>query len=101
MPSEEDCELRFMYDAAGQVSPTRDDDQAARNMIERLRLNDAALNNERKKLVRELEQDVLSRSPTVLELQDEIDSWLEADEAGKLSGFAQVAKRYLEVEAAD
>ena len=99
MPSEEDCELRFMYDAAGQVSPTEDDDQAARNMIERLRLDDAALNNERKKIVQELEQDVLGQSPTVLELREEIDSWLEVDEAGRLSGFAQVARRYLEVEA--
>ena len=100
MPSEQGCEERFMYDGAGQIKPSDSRDQGASNMIVKLRLYDPSLNNERKKIIHELEVSVLRYSPTLGGVQEEIDRWLETDGTGRASGFSQVAKRYLETEGA-
>ena len=98
IPSQADCEGRFMYDGAGQIRAADDQDTGAINMIGKLRLYDQALNSERKKIAVELEREFLDLSPSAAEVRREIDRWLHADDAGRLSGFAQVAKRYLEEE---
>ena len=98
VPSEENCEERFMYDGAGQIAPSNSLDHAGINMINSLNLHDPALNYHRKKIVQELEEVFLSMSPSLVEVQNEISRWLQTDDAGRLSGFSQVARRYLGVE---
>ena len=62
-------------------------------MIDKLRLYDQALNSERKQIAVELEHEFFNLSLSAAEVRREIHRWLHADDAGRLSGFAQVAKR--------
>ena len=98
MPSDPDCEDRFSYDAAGRIGAKNPADRAARNMIEALRLGSPSLDNERKKVIQNVEWELLSDDPNWNEVEREISSLDTPDESGKMVGFAQVARRYLEEE---
>ena len=67
-------------------------------MIEKLKLDDAGLNNERKKVIQSIERDVLFSEPDRNEVEKELERLRSTDEKGRMTGFAQVARRYLEDE---
>lgn len=98
IPSDPDCEFRFVYSGAGKISPKDGNDRAAWNMIENLQLNDPSLVNERKKLILIVERDIV-RSADLGDALDQLyESWRMPDTRGRLQGFAQVAYRYIEEE---
>ena len=70
-------------------------------MISALKLNHPSLNNDRKKIIQNVELEVLSKEPALEEIEDEIGGWNATDEEGRMKGFAQVARRYLEEERAE
>ena len=98
IPSDPDCEARFVYTAAGQVLPKDDDDQGARNMICQLNLNDDALVIERKKLLVGLERGIDQPGEADRSLDQHYESWRTPDTSGRLQSFAQVAYRYIDEE---
>ena len=67
-------------------------------MIEKLNLEDAGLSNEREKVIQSIERDVLFKEPDWNEVEKELDRLRSTDEDGRMTGFAQVARRYLEDE---
>ena len=67
-------------------------------MIEKLKLDDAGLNSERKKVIQSIEQDVLFNGPDWNEVERELGRLRSTDNEGRMTGFAQVARRYLEDE---
>ena len=89
IPSAPDCEDRFVYDASGRIGAKDPCDRAAVNMIAALKLDHPSLDNER---------DCLSGQPDWREVETEIVSSSAPDEEGRMVGFAQVARRYLEEE---
>ena len=98
LPSDENCERRFIYDGAGRIAPMDPDDLAARNMIERLNLNDASLVLDRKKVIVAIEGE-FEKEGNWEELQDELLCWWrKPDHEGKLVAFSQVRCRYVEEE---
>ena len=101
MPSDAGCEDRFVYDGSGQILEKDALDRGARNMISALKLNHPSLNNDRKKIIQNVELEVLSKEPALEEIEDEIGGWNATDEEGRMKGFAQVARRYLEEERAE
>ena len=98
IPSDPNCESRFVYTAAGQIIPKEEDDQGADNMIDRLCLKDAALVNERKKLLHHVERTIVLIEDSNELLRRYCDSWCVPDTDGRLQGFAQVAYRYVKEE---
>ena len=98
IPSNAGCEDRFSYDGSGAIGPKDPGDLGARNMIANLKLDDAGLNNERKKVIQSIEQDVLSKGPDWNEVERELGRLCSTDGEGRMTGFAQVARRYLEEE---
>lgn len=96
--SDPGCEDRCSYDASGGIEANSACDRAARNMIEKLKLDHPSLANERKKVIHDIERDVLSNGPDWHEVQLEIGSLNTVDDEGRMTGFAQVARRYLEEE---
>ena len=68
-------------------------------MIDVLKLNDPSLVSERKKIVQYIMCTFFSDDPdTTDEIQNEIDDLNTPDTDGRLRGFSQVSKRYLEEE---
>ena len=100
MPSEENCEERFVYDGAGQISAKEAADSAACNMIRALRLGHGSLNYQRKRVIQDVERELFSAGMDWRDVEREIASLKETDERGRMTGFAQVARRYLEEEQA-
>ena len=98
MPSEANCEERFSYDGSGQISAKSTSDKGASNIIRALRLDHPSLNNERKKVIQDLEQVFFSSGPDWGEVEREILNLDATDEEARMMGFAQVARRYLEDE---
>ena len=98
MPSESDCEDRFVYDGSGRIDTKDPTDVAARNMIKALKLGHPGLDNERRKVIQGIERDLLSAGLDWNEVEREITSLNAPDKEGRLVGFAQVARRYLEEE---
>ena len=98
IPSDSGCEDRFVYDGSGRIDTKDPCDLAARNMIEALKLGHPSLDSERKKVVQGIERDLLSGGPDWSEVEREMVSLNTADEEGRMTGFAQVARRYLEEE---
>ena len=98
IPSAPDCEDRFVYDASGRIGAKDPCDRAAVNMIAALKLDHPSLDSERKKVIQDIEQDFLSGRPDWSEVETEIGSSSATDEEGRMVGFAQVARRYLEEE---
>lgn len=98
IPSDPGCEDRFSYDGSGAIAPKNPADRGARSMIEKLNLEDAGLSNERKKVIQSIERDVLFKGPDWNEVEKELDRLRSTDEDGRMTGFAQVARRYLEDE---
>ena len=98
MPSDAECEHRFIYDGSGRIETKNPSDRAARNMIEALKLDHPRLDNERKKVILDIERDFLSNGPDWNDVEMEIISLNTPDDEGRLIGFAQVARRYLEEE---
>lgn len=98
IPSETECEGRFIYDGSGRIEAKSPSDRAARNMIGVLKLDDPRLDNERKKVIQDIEGDLLSNGPDWDEVEMEIVSLSTPDDEGRMTGFAQVARRYLEEE---
>ena len=98
IPSDERCEERFVYDASGRIGAKDGSDWGAWNMIEALKLDHAALRNERKRVIQELERAFFSAGPDWGEVEREILCLRGIDDEGRQTGFAQVARRYLEEE---
>ena len=98
IPSDRACEGRFIYDGSGRINAKNPSDKAARNMIEALKLDHRGLDNERKKVIQNIERELLSIGPDWDEVEMEIVSLSTGDEKGRMVGFAQVARRYLEEE---
>ena len=98
IPSDEGCEERFAYDASGRIGAKNGSDGGAWNMIGALELDHPALRNERKKVIQELERTFFSAQPDWGEVEREIFFLSATDEEGRQTGFAQVARRYLEEE---
>ena len=98
MPSEAECEDRFIYDGSGCIETKNPSDRAARNMIEVLKLDHPRLDNDRKKVIQDIEGDLLSNGPGWDDVEMEIVSLNTLDNEGRMTGFAQVARRYLEEE---
>ena len=96
IPSEEGCEERFVYDPSGRIDATNSLDRRALNMVGALELNHPALSNQRKKVIEELEQTFFSNQPDWREVDGEIVELSRKDEEGRQTGFAQVARRYLD-----
>ena len=96
MPSDETCEARFKFSDSGNILPNDTGDVSARNMIEKLNLNDEGLASDRRKLIQEIEEILVSQDPD--EKLEQMRSWCEPDDAGAMAGFAQVARRYFEEE---
>ncbi len=68
-------------------------------MIDVLKLDDPALEYARKKIVQEITRTFFSDYPaTTDEIQDEVDDLNTPDADGRLRGFSQVSRRYLEEE---
>ena len=75
IPSDPHCESRFLYSAAGEILPKEEDDQGAANMIEKLRLNDAKLVIERKKMLIDVEQGIGQSDESSDALSRYCDAW--------------------------
>ena len=97
MPSDPECESKFKYTDAGNILPKNGGDMVARNMIEHLNLDDDGLASDRKKVIREIEV-ILDSDFSEPEKLVHARSWYEPDGDNRMSGFAQVARRYFEEE---
>lgn len=92
-PSDEGCEQRFQYGQSGMIAVVDPNDQAAKNMIAVLALNDKALDIEREVILADLEDALRNGEFPVNELaraRTHVD--------GRLPGYGHVVARYLEVE---
>ena len=99
IPIDPCCEGRFVYTGAGKIEPQNPCHTAAIQMIDILKLNDPSLVSERKKIVQYIMCTFFSDDPdTTDEIQNEIDDLNTPDAEGRLRGFSQVSKRYLEEE---
>ncbi len=67
-------------------------------MIKKLRLNDAKLVIERKKMLIDVEQRIGQSDESSDALSLNYDAWRLPDTSGRLPSFAQVAYRYIEEE---
>ena len=102
-PSDPCCEGRFRYTGAGKIEPQNLCDTAAMNMIKMLNLNNLALKYARKQIIQYIARTFFSDDPdttpaTTDEIQDEIDALNAANADGRLTGFSQVSRRYMEEE---
>ncbi|MDE0114342.1 MAG: hypothetical protein OXN84_18900 [Albidovulum sp.] len=97
MPSDSECESKFKFTDAGNILPKDGGDMAARHMIEHLNLDDDELASDRKKVKREIEV-ILDSDFSEPEKLVQARSWCEPDDRIRMSGFAQVARRYFEEE---
>ncbi len=98
MPSNSECETKFSYNGDGEIRPNDPNDTAAQNMITILKLDDEGLTFDRKKVVQNIEQSILQSGIQDHDIVEQIKSWWEPDDNGKMSGFAQVARRYFDEE---
>lgn len=98
MPSDPDCESKFVYGNAGGIEPKNRDDVAAHNMIDNLNLRNEVLALERKKVIQEIEREILQSDAQPGDKADQINSWCSPDRTGMMTGFAQVVRRYFEEE---
>ncbi len=99
IPSDPCCEGRFRYTGAGKIEPQNLCDTAAMNMIKMLNLNNLALKYARKQIIQYIARTFFSDDPdTTDEIQDEIDDLNTPDADGRLTGFSQVSRRYMEEE---
>ena len=98
MPSEPDCESRFIYDGSGGIHPKDSENRGAQNIIEKLNLEDSGLSLERKKVVQDIEERILQSGAPYRDMVRQIRIWCAPDADGRLSGFAQVAHSYFEGE---
>lgn len=97
-PADPDVERKFAYDGLGQIKPSALGGPPASVMINRLRLDHASLNYQRRQIIAALEQDIAGRVIDASTVAAEIMSWREADAYGRLKSFGHVATRYLEDE---
>ena len=103
IPSDPCCEGRFIYTGAGKIEPQNPCDTATMNMIKILNLNNLALKYARKQIIQYIARTFFSDDPattpvTTDEIQDEIDALNAANADGRLTGFSQVSRRYIEEE---
>ena len=93
------CECHFRYTGAGKIKPQNPCHTAAIQMIDALKLNDPSLVSERKQIIQYIARTFFSDDPdTTGEIQDEIDDLNAANADGRLTGFSQVSRRYMEEE---
>jgi uncharacterized protein (TIGR02646 family) len=97
-PSDPDCEHKFAYDGLGQIIPSALGGMPATVMIDRLKLDDASLEYQRRQIIAELEKQVGCGTINAMTVAEEIRSWREPDASGHLREFGHVAARYLEDE---
>lgn len=95
IPSQPGCEHRFRYDARGWMHPA---DALASSVITQLNLNDPSLREERRRIVKGIEDAITAGEITPADVAQEIASWRAPDAAGRAKSFGHVAARYLEDE---
>ncbi len=67
-------------------------------MIDNLNLRDEVLALDRKKVIQEIEQEILQSDAQPHDKADQINRWCNPDRTGKMTNFAQVVRRYFEEE---
>ncbi len=96
-PWDPGCEARFSYGSSGIVLPVQGEDEAAIEMIDTLRLDDASLVADRSVVLMAIEADIQAGLIHSNNVGTEI-ARLRTALNGKRSSFSHVAARYLEDE---
>ncbi|MEI6984740.1 MAG: retron system putative HNH endonuclease [Rhodospirillaceae bacterium] len=95
IPSNSGCEHRFRYGQFGGITAADSSDQLVTTFIDKLNLNDASLQYNRKAIIKSIESELPSTDD---DIRAEIARWREVDGDGCAKSFGHVVANYLECE---
>ena len=93
------CEKKFGYDGNGGIWPAAIGGNRAKNMIQKLNLNDQSLQYERLSIVIEIEERINDGTIDAANQAAEVTLWRTVDANGQLISYGHGAARYLEEQA--